>query len=51
MHNKLLCQIHVTIDVTENIIPSITYVLGTYPKGKYFEDWLKKVGYSAESYC
>ena len=28
--------------------PSVTYVLGTYPKGKYFEDWLKKVGYSSE---
>jgi hypothetical protein len=28
--------------------PSITYVLGYYPKGKYFEDWLKKVGYSSE---
>ena len=28
--------------------PSVTYVLGTYPKGKFFEDWLKKVGYSAE---
>jgi hypothetical protein len=28
--------------------PSITYVLGSYPKGKYFEDWLKKVGYSAD---
>jgi hypothetical protein len=28
--------------------PSITYVLGTYPKGSYFEDWLKKVGYSSE---
>ncbi len=28
--------------------PSITYVLGYYPKGKFFEDWLKKVGYSAE---
>jgi len=28
--------------------PSVTYVLGSYPKGKYFEDWLKKVGYSAE---
>ena len=27
--------------------PSITYVLGYYPKGKYFEDWLKKVGYSS----
>jgi hypothetical protein len=28
--------------------PSITYVLSYYPKGKYFEDWLKKVGYSSE---
>ena len=28
--------------------PSITYVLGYYPKGKFFEDWLKKVVYSAE---
>jgi len=28
--------------------PSITYVLSYYPKGKHFEDWLKKVGYSAE---
>jgi hypothetical protein len=28
--------------------PSVTYVLGVYPKGKYFEDWLKKVGYSSE---
>ena len=28
--------------------PSVTYVLGTYPKGKHFEDWLKKVGYSAD---
>ena len=28
--------------------PSITYVLGYYPKGKFFEDWLKKVGYSSE---
>ena len=26
--------------------PSITYVLSHYPKGKFFEDWLKKVGYS-----
>ena len=23
--------------------PSVTYVLGYYPKGKYFEDWLKKL--------
>ena len=28
--------------------PSVTYVLGTYPKGKFFEDWLKKVGYSSD---
>ena len=28
--------------------PSITHVLSTYPKGKYFEDWLKKVGYHAD---
>ena len=28
--------------------PSITYVLNSYPKGKHFEDWLKKHGYTAE---
>lgn len=28
--------------------PSITHVLSVYPKGKYYEDWLKKHGYSAE---
>lgn len=28
--------------------PSVTYVLGYYPKGKFFEDWLKKVGYSSD---
>ena len=28
--------------------PSVTYVLSYYPKGKFFEDWLKKVGYSSE---
>ncbi len=28
--------------------PSITHVLSTYPKGKYFEDWLKKVGHASE---
>ena len=28
--------------------PSITYVLSYYPKGKFFEDWLKKVGYSSD---
>jgi hypothetical protein len=25
-----------------NYYPSITYVLSYYPKGKFFEDWLKK---------
>jgi hypothetical protein len=28
--------------------PSVTYVLNIYPKGKFFEDWLKKVGYASE---
>mgnify|MGYP001271330586 CR=1 FL=1 len=28
--------------------PSITYVLNSYPKGKHFQEWLKKVGYSAD---
>ena len=28
--------------------PSITYVLSHYPKGKHFQEWLKKVGYSAD---
>lgn len=28
--------------------PSITHILSSYPKGKHFEDWLKKVGYSSE---
>ena len=28
--------------------PSITYVLGCYPKGKHFESWLKKVGNNAD---
>jgi len=28
--------------------PSVTYVLSSYPKGKYFEEWLKKVGHSAD---
>ena len=28
--------------------PSVTYVLSYYPKGKHFQDWLKKVGYSAD---
>jgi len=28
--------------------PSVTYVLSHYPKGKFFEDCLKKVGYASE---
>jgi hypothetical protein len=28
--------------------PSVTYVLSYYPKGKHFEEWLKKVGYAAD---
>ena len=28
--------------------PSVTHVLSYYPKGKHFEDWLKKVGYASE---
>ena len=31
-----------------NYYPSVTYVLSYYPKGKFFEDWLKKVGYASE---
>jgi len=33
--------------IKEKYYPSITHVLQCYPKGKHFEDWLKKVGYSA----
>jgi len=28
--------------------PSVTYVLNCYPKGKHFEDWLKRHGYTAD---
>jgi ATP-dependent exoDNAse (exonuclease V) beta subunit len=28
--------------------PSVTYVLSYYPKGKFFENWLKQVGFSAD---
>jgi len=28
--------------------PSITYVLIVYPKGKHFEDWLKRTGYASD---
>jgi hypothetical protein len=28
--------------------PSVTYVLGYYPKGKFFENWLKQVGFASD---
>lgn len=28
--------------------PSVTYVLSYFPKGKFFEDWIKQVGYNSE---
>lgn len=28
--------------------PSITTILQYYPKGKYFEDWIKQVGYNSD---
>jgi hypothetical protein len=28
--------------------PSVTHVLSYYPKGKWFEDWLKRVGFSSD---
>jgi len=28
--------------------PSVTYVLQYYPKGKFFENWLKQVGFASE---
>ena len=28
--------------------PSVTFVLSYYPKGKHFEEWLKKVGYASD---
>ena len=28
--------------------PSVTYVLGYYPKGKHFENWLKQVGFASD---
>jgi len=32
----------------EKTYPSVTYVLSYYPKGKHFEEWLKKVGYASD---
>jgi len=32
----------------EEYFPSITYILQYFPKGKFFEDWLKDVGYNSE---
>jgi hypothetical protein len=34
--------------IEKKYYPSITHVLNYYPKGKAFEDWLKKVGFSSE---
>lgn len=31
-----------------NYYPSITYVLSSFPKGKFFEQWLKESGHNAE---
>ena len=28
--------------------PSVTYVLSYYPKGKFFENWLKQVGFASD---
>tara|TARA_R100001460_G_scaffold77667_1_gene118614 strand:+ start:1988 stop:2746 length:759 start_codon:yes stop_codon:yes gene_type:complete len=28
--------------------PSVTFVLSYYPKGKHFQEWLKKVGYASD---
>jgi hypothetical protein len=28
--------------------PSVTYVLSYFPKGKFFEDWIKQVGFNSE---
>jgi ATP-dependent exoDNAse (exonuclease V) beta subunit len=32
----------------EHYYPSITYVLSFFPKGRFFEDWLKQVGQNAD---
>ena len=32
----------------EKTYPSVTYVLSYYPKGRHFEEWLKKVGMNAD---
>lgn len=32
----------------KNYYPSVTYVLSYFPKGKFFEGWLKDVGYNSE---
>jgi ATP-dependent exoDNAse (exonuclease V) beta subunit len=32
----------------EKTYPSVTYVLSYFPKGKHFEEWLKRVGYNAD---
>jgi hypothetical protein len=47
MLNKLQCPIQDIIVEMENII-LLLLMFYNYPKGKFFEDWLKKVGYSSE---
>lgn len=32
----------------EHYYPSITYILSLFPKGRFYEDWLKQVGQNAE---
>jgi len=32
----------------EKTYPSVTFVLSYYPKGRYFEEWLKKVGSNSD---
>lgn len=51
-HNPDLKQINFLderfyTDDDKTFYPSVTTVLGVYPKGKQFEDWLKTVGLSA----
>jgi len=52
-HNPALKQINFAderfyTDDDKIYYPSITTILGVYPKGKQFEDWLKAVGMNAD---
>lgn len=52
-YNEELKQINVLderfyTDDNVNFYPSATTVLGVYPKGKWFEEWLKSVGVNAD---